>query len=81
MQANTLERVLLPLNALTSWLIVIFGGMTCLHVLGLNIAPLLTLGGVSGILVGLSAQSVMANMVAGINLVPCPLPSRPSNQF
>lgn len=29
----------------------------------------LTVGGVSGILVGLSAQSVMANMIAGINLV------------
>ena len=38
------------------------------HIVGINIAPLLTLGGVSGILVGLSAQSVMANMVAGINL-------------
>ena len=40
-----------------------------LHVLGINVAPLLTVGGVSGILVGLSAQSVMANMIAGINLV------------
>ena len=40
-----------------------------LHVLGLNIAPLLTVGGVSGVIVGLSAQSVMSNMISGVNLV------------
>ena len=40
-----------------------------LHVLGLNITPLLTVGGVSGVIVGLSAQSVMSNMISGINLV------------
>ena len=40
-----------------------------LHVVGINIAPLLTVGGVSGVIVGLSAQSVMANMISGINLV------------
>ena len=40
-----------------------------LHVVGLNIAPLLTVGGVSGVIVGISAQSVMANMISGINLV------------
>lgn len=68
-QENALERVLLPLNGLTSWLIVMAGGLSCLHVLGINVAPLLTVGGVSTILVGLSAQSVMANMIAGINLV------------
>ncbi len=69
MQENTLERVLLPLSGLTSWLIVMAGGLSCLHVLGINVAPLLTVGGVSTILVGLSAQSVMANMIAGVNLV------------
>ena len=65
---NALERVLLPLSGLATWLIVLGGGLSCLHVLGINIAPLLTLGGASGILVGLSAQSVMANIVAGITL-------------
>jgi len=69
MQEHALERLLLPLNGLTSWLIVLAGGLSLLHVLGINLAPLLTVGGVSGILVGLSAQSVMANMIAGINLV------------
>ncbi len=69
MQEHALERLLLPLSGLTSWLIVLAGGLSVLHVLGINVAPLLTVGGVSGILVGLSAQSVMANMIAGINLV------------
>ena len=69
MQEHALERLLLPLSGLTSWLIVLAGGLSLLHVLGINVAPLLTVGGVSGILVGLSAQSVMANMIAGINLV------------
>lgn len=68
-QEHALERLLLPLSGLTSWLIVLAGGLSLLHVLGINVAPLLTVGGVSGILVGLSAQSVMANMIAGINLV------------
>jgi small-conductance mechanosensitive channel len=69
MQENALERVLLPLSGLTSWLIVVAGGLSYLHVLGINVVPLLTVGGVSTILVGLSAQSVMANMIAGVNLV------------
>ena len=69
MQEHALERLLLPLSGLASWLIVLAGGLSLLHVLGINVAPLLTVGGVSGILVGLSAQSVMANMIAGINLV------------
>lgn len=68
-QEHALERLLLPLSGLASWLIVLAGGLSLLHVLGINVAPLLTVGGVSGIMVGLSAQSVMANMIAGINLV------------
>ena len=75
MQEHALERLLLPLSGLTSWLIVLAGGLSVLHVLGINVAPLLTVGGVSGILVGLSAQSVMANMIAGINLVTLALPT------
>lgn len=39
-QENALERVLLPLNGLASWLIVVAGGLSCLHVLGINVAPL-----------------------------------------
>ena len=48
---------------------VLVGGLMGLHVLGINIQPLLTVGGVSGIIVGLSAQSVLGNLISGINLV------------
>lgn len=45
------------------------GAIMALQVLGINVQPLLTVTGVSGLIVGLSAQSVMANMISGINLV------------
>ena len=48
---------------------VLAGSLSAMHVVGVNIQPLLTVGGVSGVIVGLSAQSVMANMISGINLV------------
>ena len=73
MQEKTLERVVLPLSGLTSWMMVLVGGLMGLHVLGINIQPLLTVGGVSGIIVGLSAQSVLGNLISGINLVRQPL--------
>lgn len=66
---DTIERVLLPVSGLTSWLLVAAGALMALHVVGVNIQPLLTVGGVSGIIVGLSAQSVMTNLISGINLV------------
>ena len=69
MQEKTLERVVLPLSGLTSWMMVLVGGLMAMHVLGINIQPLLTVGGVSGIIVGLSAQSVLGNLISGINLV------------
>ena len=68
-QERALERVVLPLSGLSSWVVVLAGGLMMLHVLGINVQPLLTVTGVSGIIVGLAAQSVMANMISGINLV------------
>lgn len=65
---NTMERVVLPFSGLASWLLILGGCLATLQVLGINIQPLLTVGGVSGIVVGLSAQSVMSNMISGINL-------------
>ena len=69
MQDNTMERVVLPFSGLASWVLILGGVLATLQVLGINIQPLLTVGGVSGIVVGLSAQSVMSNMISGINLV------------
>ena len=64
-----MERVVLPFSGLASWVLILGGVLATLQVLGINIQPLLTVGGVSGIVVGLSAQSVMSNMISGINLV------------
>lgn len=59
----------MPLSGLASWMAVLSGALMSLHVLGINIQPLLTVGGVSGVIVGLSAQSVVSNMISGVNLV------------
>ncbi len=40
-----------------------------LQVMGINVQPLLAVGGVSGIAIGFGAQSVSANAITGINLV------------
>ena len=63
------KRMIIPLNDLVSWMIVGLGVVTAAGLAGLDVRPLLTFGGVSGIIVGLSAQSVLSNMIAGINLV------------
>ena len=115
-------QVVLPLSGMGSWAAVVIGALMSLHVLGINLAPLLTVGmglldhafslslwpwqmyvpglahgmlwtvktlqatklaqqrpgcelscclpagGISGIVVGLSAQAVLGNMVSGLNL-------------
>ncbi|CAD7702364.1 unnamed protein product [Ostreobium quekettii] len=63
-----MRRMIVPLNKLTSWLLIGFGIVMALQVFGVNIQPFLTVGGVSGLVVGLSAQSVLANLISGINL-------------
>lgn len=68
-QGRALERVMLPVSGLASWVVVCAGSLMCLAILGINVQPLLTVGGVSTVLVGLSAQSVLANLISGINLV------------
>lgn len=74
-QVRALERVMLPVSSLASWVVVCGGSLMCLSILGLNVKPLLTVGGVGTVLVGLSAQSVLANLVCGISLVSCSLQS------
>ena len=46
-----------------------------LQVMGINVQPLLAVGGVSGIAIGFGAQSVSANAITGINLVSLALPA------
>ena len=45
------------------------GALLALQILGINVQPLLAVGGVSGIAIGFGAQSVSANAITGINLV------------
>ena len=63
------KRIVIPLNEILSWAIVGSGLVIAAGLAGWDIRPLVTFGGISGIIVGLSAQSVLANMIGGINLV------------
>ena len=71
----SIERIAVPVSGLAGWGIVICGILTSLHVLGINIQPLLTVGGVGGVAIGFGAQTVTANIVSGINLVRSQLPA------
>lgn len=65
---GNLERVLLPLSSLSGWGLIAVGGLMVMHVLGFNIQPLLTVGGVGGLAVGFGAQTVTSNAISGLNL-------------
>lgn len=63
-----LERILTPISGLAGWVIVLAGILSSVQVMGINVQPLLAVGGVSGIAIGFGAQSVSANAITGINL-------------
>ena len=63
-----LGRVLLPLSSLSGWGLTAVGALMVMHVLGFNIQPLLTVGGVGGLAFGFGAQSVTSNSISGLNL-------------
>ena len=63
-----LGRVLVPLSSLSGWGLVAVGALMVMHVLGFNIQPLLTVGGVGGLAVGFGAQAVTSNAISGLNL-------------
>ena len=44
------------------------GALMVIHVLGFNIQPLLTVGGVGGLAFGFGAQAVTSNAISGLNL-------------
>ena len=64
-----LERAVRPFSSLLGWAIIACGGLSVLHVMNVNIQPLLAVGGVGGLAVGFGAQVVTANALSGINLV------------
>lgn len=64
-----MDRIVLPMSSLAGWAMIVMGVISSLIVVGVNVQPLLAFGGVSGIAIGLGAQQVTSNLVAGINLV------------
>lgn len=67
-QDDQLERLLLPLSRLLTWLIVGFAGVAGLGAVGLDIRPLLALGSVSSLVAGLAAQTTLSNLVSALSL-------------
>lgn len=43
--------------------------LCALQICGIDVAPLLALGGAGSIIIGLATQQVLANAVSGINIV------------
>ncbi|KAF6265688.1 Mechanosensitive ion channel-domain-containing protein [Scenedesmus sp. NREL 46B-D3] len=62
------ERLLVPLDAVSSWLAYVAAALVCAQVLGINVGPLLAVGGASGIIVGLSTQQILTNTMMGLSL-------------
>jgi Mechanosensitive ion channel len=63
-----LKRALLPANSLASWVMIGLAILSCLRVFGLDPSPLLTLGSVSGIVVGFASQNLLLNLISGISI-------------
>eukprot|EP00879_Flechtneria_rotunda_P003477 GHRR01003706.1.p1 GENE.GHRR01003706.1~~GHRR01003706.1.p1 ORF type:complete len:364 (+),score=151.03 GHRR01003706.1:935-2026(+) len=63
-----LERLLVPLDAISSWLAYVIAGLVCAQLLGVDVTPLLAVGGASGIVVGLATQQLLTNAVMGLSL-------------
>lgn len=63
-----LGRVLAPVSTVVTWAaIAACAAYTC-GLLGINLRPLLTVGGMGGLAAGLAAQQVLQNLVSGLNI-------------
>jgi small-conductance mechanosensitive channel len=52
-----------------SWIVAAAALTLALNSLGVNVLPLLTLGGASTIVVGLASQQLLANALNGVSIV------------
>ncbi|WIA40942.1 hypothetical protein OEZ86_004596 [Tetradesmus obliquus] len=66
--ADDLERLLLPLDGVLSWVLVVVAGLLTAQALGINIKPLLAVGGASSIIIGLATQTLLSNAVTGLSI-------------
>jgi len=65
-RVQTLTTVFRSITSVMIWFV---AGVTCLQVIGFNIASLITIGGVAGVAVGFGAQHVVRDFLAGIFIV------------
>jgi len=63
-----LERVLVPLSTLVSWAAVLACGLSICGTLGVDLKPLLAVGGAGGLAAGFASQQLLLNLVSGINI-------------
>ena len=61
-------RFLQPLSTLLTWAVVIGATMSSLIIVGVDIGPMLAVGGASTLAIGLAAQSTVSNLVAALSL-------------
>lgn len=78
--SETLLPLLLPLLldtlllatcrcSILSWVLVVVSGLFTIQMLGINIQPLLAVGGASSIIIGLATQTLLSNAVTGMSIV------------
>jgi len=68
MQAQDIQRVMVPFNSLGTWVIVAACCLTVSMTFGFNPQPLLAVGSVSGIVIGFASQEILLNLFSGITM-------------
>lgn len=63
------QKIVRPLNQAGTTLLLGVGVAAALRQLGVDMGPLLAVTGISGIALGIGAQSLIASLVGGMNLV------------
>jgi Mechanosensitive ion channel len=67
-QGNLLRRSLLPASSLASWCMIGSSILMCLRIFGIDSSPILTIGSVSGFVLGFASQNLLLNLITGISI-------------
>jgi hypothetical protein len=54
--------------SILSWAIAVMAGLVAVQTLGINIQPLLAVGGASSLIIGLATQTLLTNAVMGVSI-------------
>ncbi|GLC42109.1 hypothetical protein PLESTM_001292300 [Pleodorina starrii] len=57
-----------PMSNLLNWIVIVVSGIWLAQTVGINLKPMLAVGGASGIIIGLATQQVLSNFVSGLNI-------------